>query len=238
MSGQKMCVFVQGRACPLPTEELPIQMCQVCIEAWKTELAMKAQSQAPEAPLKMLTVAHDGTVTEAHETLSKLKELDGLFMGDNLNPTDYVKLRKEYISRLAANNKPKLVLEALDGETSVQPEPRETRLVLVVRSFLGDKTHTYPQGWDAPKALNSGVIDQLFKLAESRKAEEIRAGAGGYKFACVKHSKGKMLLLVLDGDEEFETYENEIMRLSKVFKGESHWVKTLAEMKNKPFPHP
>jgi hypothetical protein len=123
------------------------------------------------------------------------------------------------------------VLEALDDETAARPELRETRLVLVVRSFLGDKMHTYPQGWDASVALSKGVVDRLFKLAESRKAEDIRAGAGGYKFACVKHGKGKMLLLVLDGDEEFETYGDEIRRLSKVFKGEAHWVKTLREMK-------
>ena len=231
MSGQKLCVFVQRRACPFPTQELPLQTCQVCIEAWKIELTMKAQSQAPEAPLRTLTVAHDGTVVEASETLSKLNELDELFMGDNLDPKDYVRLRKEYIDKLTVNDRPKLVLEALDGETAARPELRETRLVLVVRSFLGDKTHTYPQGWDAPEALSKGVVDQLFKLAESKKAEDIRAGAGGYKFACVKHGKGKMLLLVLDGDEEFDTYEDKIIRLSKVFKGEGHWVKTLAEMK-------
>jgi hypothetical protein len=231
MSGQKLCVFVQGRACPFPTQELPLQTCQVCIEAWKTELTMKAQSQAPEAPLKTLTVAHDGTVAEASETLNRLNELDELFMGDNLDPKDYVRIRKEYIDKLTANDRPKLVLEALDDETAARPGLRETRLVLVVRSFLGDKMHTYPQGWDASVALSKGVVDRLFKLAESRKAEDIRAGAGGYKFACVKHGKGKMLLLVLDGDEEFETYGDEIRRLSKVFKGEAHWVKTLREMK-------
>jgi len=231
MSGQKICVFVQGRACPFPTQELPLQTCQVCVEAWKTELTMKAQSQAPEAPLKTLTVAHDGTVFEASETLSKLSELDELFMGDNMDPKEYVRLRKEYIDKLTANDKPKLVLEALYGEPEARPELRETRLVLVVRSFLGDKTYTYPQGWDASDALGKGVVDRLFKLAESRKAEDIRAGAGGYRFACVKHGKGKMLLMVLDGDEEFETYGEEIRRLSKVFKGEAHWVKTLREMK-------
>jgi hypothetical protein len=231
LSGQRNCIFVQGRNCPFPTQELPLQTCQVCIEAWKIELTMKAQSQAPEAPLKTLTVAHDGTVVKASETLSKLNELDELFMGDNLDPKDYVRLRKEYIDKLTVNDRPKLVLEALDGETAARPELRETRLVLVVRSILGDKMHTYPQGWDAPEALSKRVMDQLFKLAESKKAEDIRAGAGGYKFACVKHGKGKMLLLVLDGDEEFETYGDEIRRLSKVFKGESHWVKTLKEMK-------
>ncbi|MFH2111277.1 MAG: hypothetical protein ABIJ47_08475 [Candidatus Bathyarchaeota archaeon] len=231
MSGQKLCVFVQGRLCPFPTQELPLQTCQVCVEAWKTELTMKAQSQATEAPLRTLTVAHDGSVAEARETLNRLNELDELFMGDNLDPMDYVRLRKEHIGKLASNDRPRLVLEALDGETAAQPTLRDTRLVLVVRSFLGDKTHTYPQGWDAPEALSEGVIDQLFKLAESKKAEDIRAGAGGYRFACVRHGKGKLLLMVLDGDEEFETYEDEIRRLSKVFKGEGHWVKTLREMR-------
>lgn len=231
MSGQKTCVFVQGRACPFPTQELPLQTCQVCVEAWKTELAMKAQGKAPEAPLRTLTIAHDGSVSEIGETPSRLNELDELFMADNLNPVDYVKLRKEYIDKLAANDRPRLTLDVLDGETAMRPEPRENRLVLVVRSFLGDKKHTYPEGWDAPEALSAGVIDQLFKLAESRKAEDIKAGAGGYKFACVRHGKGKMLLLVLDGDEEFETYEDELRRLSEVFKEEGQWVKTLREMK-------
>lgn len=232
VSGQRTCVFVQGRACPFPTQELPLQTCQVCVEAWKTELAMKAQSRAPEAPMRTLTIAHDGSVTETADAPSKLNELDELFMADNLNPMDYVKLRKEYIDTLAANDRPRIALDMLDEETAAPPEPRETRLVLVVRSLLGDKKHTYPEGWDVPEALSAGVIDQLFKLAENRKAEEIRAGAGGYKFACVRHGKGKMLLLVLDGDEEFETYEDELRRLSEVFKGDDHWVKTLREMKD------
>ncbi len=41
---------------------------------------------------------------------------------------------------------------------------------------------------------------------------------------------GKLLLLVLDGDEKFQTYNAEASRLADLFQGEQHRVKTMREM--------
>ena len=43
MSKQKRCIFVQERICPFQTKQVPFQTCQICIEAWKTEVAIKKQ---------------------------------------------------------------------------------------------------------------------------------------------------------------------------------------------------
>jgi len=229
LSGQRDCVFVQGRPCPFPSQQIPLQTCQVCVEAWKTEVALKSRD-AEQQPLQAFAATGGGPVAGARETMSRLNEVDRLFMGDNLDPEEYVRLRKKQTERLAGGDRPRLNLDKLDEAEAQAAEPRGTRVALIVKSPLGKRVHTHPKGWELPAAINDGVIDQILRLAKTRPADEIRIGVAGYKLACVKHAKGKLLLLVLDGDEDFQTYEAEASRLAELFQGEQQWVKTLREM--------
>ena len=227
MNGQRGCVFVEGRACPFPSQEIPLQTCQVCVEAWKTEASLRLGASGE--PVHAVSVANAGSIAEDQETLKRLGELDNLFIDDNLDPEEYVRLRKSQTDRIANGSRPRISLDELEVEA---PEPREIRLALIVKSFMGNKVHTYPECWRLPAEINDGVVDRLLKLATDRGDEETRVGLAGYKVAVVRHAKGKLLIMVMDGDEEFQAYEPEMRRVSQLFQGEQHWVGTLREMKS------
>jgi len=160
---------------------------------------------------------------------AKLKEIDELFEGGQIEPGEYVRLRKEEIERLMLNDEPALRLDCLDGEGE-HAEPRQTRVAVVVKSLFGNRVYTYPHGWKLPESISDAVIDQMFKLTEERSPENIRIGVGDHKVACIRHAKGKAALLVIDMDEAFETYKAELARLSKVFNEEKGWLNALKEM--------
>ena len=184
MSGRRDCIFVQGRACPFPSQEIPLQTCQVCVEAWKTEASLRLK--ATLEPVNAVAATNAGSVTEVQETRTRLGELDQMFMDDNLNPAEYVRLRKRQTERIVDGSKPRISLDTLEVEA---PEPRETRLALIIRSFMGSKVHTQPEGWELPAAINDDVVDQLLRLAAARGDEETRAGVAGYKVTVVRHPR-------------------------------------------------
>jgi hypothetical protein len=168
-------------------------------------------------------------MAEVAATQARLNEIDGLFEGGRIEPEEYVRLRKKEMERLILDHEPALMLDGLDDEAE-HAEPRRTRVAVVVKSLFGKRAYTHPHGWKLPDAISDTVIDQMFKLAEERPPENIRVGVGDHKVACIRHAKGKMALLVIDMDEAFETYEDELARLSRVFKEEKGWLGALKEM--------
>ena len=168
------------------------------------------------------------SIAEVAATQAKLKEIDELFECGQIEPGEYVRLRKEKIERLMLDDEPALRLDGLDGEAE-HAEPRQTRVAVVVKSLFGNRVYTSPHGWKLPEAVSDAVIDQMFKLADER-PENIKVGVVDHKVACIRHAKGKMALRVMDMDEAFETYEVELARLSKVFKEEKGWLKALKGM--------
>lgn len=160
---------------------------------------------------------------------ARLKEIDELFEGGQIEPGEYVRMRKEEIERLMLDDEPALRLDGLDGEVE-HAEPRQTRVAVVVKSLFGNRVNTSPHDWKLPESVSDAVIDQMFKLADERSPGNIRIGVCDHKVACIRHAKGKMALLVIGMDEAFETYEAELARLSKVFKEEKGWLNALKEM--------
>jgi hypothetical protein len=61
-------------------------------------------------------------------------------------------------------------------------------------------------------------------LTTQKKAGNIRLRAGEFKIACVRHEKGKFAVIIIDTDEEFETYDHEIERVSEMLAGEKFWA--------------
>lgn len=230
MSGKRQCIFVAGRPCPFPDDEIPLQTCQVCIEAWKTDLTVRARTgNLTPMTQRTVTLTDGRSMAEVAATQARLKEIDELFEGGQIEPGEYVRMRKEEIERLMLDDEPALRLDGLDVEAE-HAEPRQTRVAVVVKSLFGNRVYTSPHDWKLPEAVSDAVIDQMFKLADERSPGNIRIGVCDHKVACIRHAKGKMALLVIDMDEAFETYEAELARLSKVFKEEKGWLNALKEM--------
>ena len=92
--------------------------------------------------------------------------------------------------------------------------------------------YTSPDDWKLPKSISSKVIKSIFQISKKKRPEDIKLRAVDYKIACIIHEKGKFAIMVLDSDEDFETYENEIERVAQLLKNEKMWALALKKLDN------
>jgi hypothetical protein len=93
------CVFVAGWTCQLEVEEIPLEVCRLCVEARRShadELAKtvkrivrKAEAPKPVAERRI-----------AESELESLSSLDRLFVNDEIALEEYTRRRGEAIKRL------------------------------------------------------------------------------------------------------------------------------------------
>ena len=236
MSQPKKCIFVKERTCPFQSSQINIQTCQLCIEAWKTEVAIKKQQQQIRG--MMPTYTHQPQQVEGQRLSvpainnngtsivnERLKELDELLKNDQIDPLEYIRRRKEQVETIVGGEKPRLSIEEIEeAPQEILPVPRIVRVAVVAKSLLGKQIYTAPEDWELPSTLSGKVVDSIFKMMKKRKITDIKLGAGDYKIAGIIGDKDKFAIMVLDADEEFETYESEIERVYEILSKEKIWA--------------
>jgi hypothetical protein len=234
VSKTKKCIFVDTRECPFQTKQIPFQTCQLCIEAWKTEVALKRQKvQGAQQLTRHNPEGSSLPVIEANGSQflnEKLKSIDEMLKNDEIEPLEYIRLRKEHINSLLGD-KPRLSIEEIEEpKEDIKPVPRTIRVAVITKSLFGKKIYTYPEDWALPKEVSDKVIDSIFKMAKKKQAEEIKLRVGEYKITCIAAEKNKLALMILDVDEEFETYDAEIDRIYDVLSGEKFWANAMKKI--------
>jgi hypothetical protein len=97
----KTCLFVPKRLCSLEVDEIPLDVCRLCLEAWKAYIGYvmvrrphaRAEELAP-SPLQAKPI-HAG-----RNAFESLQEIDRHFMNGELTLQDYLMKRKEAVKRL------------------------------------------------------------------------------------------------------------------------------------------
>ncbi len=69
-------------------------------------------------------------------------------------------------------------------------------------------------------------------MAKNKQPENIKLRVGEYKIACIAAENNKMALLVLDDDEEFESYDAEMDRIYELLSKEKLWAKAVEKIQN------
>lgn len=246
MSQPKQCIFVADRQCPFKTPQVPFQTCQLCIEAWKTEVAL--QKQQPQ--VQSIQPINAQPVNESHRLSlptveintpvfyhEGLKQIDELLKDDNIDALEYVRLRKQQLDNLMDHppgRESRLSIDQIEEPVvhEIRPVPRNVRVAVVVKTLFGKQVYTSPDAWKLPKSVTDKVIKSIFQLTKKKKPEDIKLRAGDYKLACIRHEKGKFALMVIDADEEFETYSHEIERVDDALKSEKLWAMALKKLDN------
>ncbi|MBC8462843.1 hypothetical protein H8D76_00640 [Candidatus Bathyarchaeota archaeon] len=241
MSQEKRCLFIDGRSCHFNMEKIPLQTCQLCIEAWKTEVALKGQQPAHPQNMPSQTSSSSQPITLPGEGAKRpvfynegLFEIDDLLKNESLDPLEYVRLRKQQLDKMMNPEKHVKLVLSLDLDEppvrKVRPLLKDIRVAIIVKTLFGKKIYTSPEEWRLPEAINNKVIKSIFKLTKQKKAGEIRLRAGEFKIACVRHAKGKFAIMIIDADEEFETYDAEIKRISRILYRPNFWVTDLKKV--------
>ncbi|MCW4012274.1 MAG: hypothetical protein NWF07_04695, partial [Candidatus Bathyarchaeota archaeon] len=193
MSKQKRCIFVKERICPFQTKQVPFQTCQICIEAWKTEVAIKKQqfqgaqmtpSYQPQPPQEGHRVSLPVIENDGNGVINeKLKEIDQLLKDDKIDPLEYIRRRKEQVESLIGE-KPKLRIDEIEEPPQeIRPTPKMVRVAVIVKSFFRKQVFTAPENWELPETITDNVINSIFKMAEKKNISDIKLRAGEYKIA-------------------------------------------------------
>ena len=239
MSQAKKCIFVAERSCPFQTAQVPFQTCQLCIEAWKTDVAQRSQQlqqgqiqPKPEYSKPRLSLpAVENKQPVFYD--NKLKEIDELLKNDDIDPLEYIQLRKQRVNNMVDDGRHVLRIEELDEpEEVLPPAPKKVRVMVIVKSLFGKQTYTSPKEWKLPKEVSGRVIDSVFKMAKSKQPEDIKLRAGDYKIACIAAEKNKLALMILDADEEFESYDAEMDRVYEILSREKYWANAVKNIQN------
>lgn len=241
MSAPKKCIFVKERTCPFQSTQISLETCQLCIEAWKTEVAIQKQrlqgthvtpvyDQQAQQPngnsVAVPTVDENGTAV----INEKLKEIDELLKNDKIDPLEYIKLRKEQVNNII-EGRPKVKLdEIVEQPQEILPAPRMVRVAVITKSLLRKQIYTAPENWELPKKITGKVIDSIFKMTEQKNAVDIRLRVGEYKIAGIASEKNELVIMVLDADEEFESYQAEIMRVYDILRKGDTWKDALKKI--------
>ena len=225
MSVKKKCIFIPDRDCPFNAAQVPFETCQVCIEAWKTELELRKkefngdQSSDEVQQSISIPVLKERKLAYLNE---RLNEIDERLKRDEIDPLEYIRLRKEQINSVIEGN------TSTDAEKP--PQLRKLRVAIVTKSLFRKQVKTYPEDWELPQEVSGKVIDLIYEMAEEKAAEDIKLRSGAYKIACIAAEKNQLALLILDADEEFESYLDEMKRINLILRSEKSWNNALKKL--------
>jgi hypothetical protein len=101
MSEKKMCLFLPGKQCNLDVNEIPLEVCKLCLEAFKdyssnvtVKRPVAKEREEAVSPIQATSVQTKGTEMET------LGDINRLLMNDKISVEEYLQRRKEAVKRL------------------------------------------------------------------------------------------------------------------------------------------
>jgi len=100
----KGCIFVNGWMCPVNGDEIPLEVCRLCIEARKTQAALmtvkRLERESDEDVLSLTLPSHSQTFSSkpGQDVLrQQLSVLDRQFENDQISLEEYIQRRKSIV---------------------------------------------------------------------------------------------------------------------------------------------
>ncbi|HIH88892.1 TPA: hypothetical protein HA344_06770, partial [Candidatus Bathyarchaeota archaeon] len=166
----RRCTFIEGRQCSFEADQLSMDFCKVCIDAWRSSGGARVAQP----------------VDRSRE---KLTQIDALFQRGELEPEDYVRLRRS------------LMGEAPAESAAAKPVRKGFHLLLVEKSMFSKKVRTFPAGWGLPPAITGKLVESLYSMCDSAdRATDVKLEVGELRMACLARDGGKLALIVTEDD--------------------------------------
>jgi len=230
----RRCAFVD-RPCEVESDEVPLEVCRLCLEAWKAEselITVKRPRRAAEthkpAPVEERAVEEKPVARSL--SLSKtmneeLRELDKLFTEGKIGVEEYVERRKGIVNSAAS---PKGWLKQLE-ERWLQ---RQVKAPLCVVLVEGGRTKTvHPEIRDLPDWFEN-IAKPLLELCRvlRRREGSVRLEAGELKVVSLGYRDGKLALLFLGAGQSFSDYEETFKDIRRRLEEDSDWEDALPKL--------
>lgn len=240
---RRRCIFIPDRECRVDADEIPLEICQLCLEAWRAmnsrvtvrrsldELRMAGVQpiQAVEGQPVQLVKGEEAVQRPAAHQPERVKvaealaELDRLFEEDKIGLEEYVRRRKSIIDS-ARQNRNSLFngFERFLGRA----ESGCLGLILVEKEMFGVKVKAAaPRGWRQPESLDGEALSAIYNFYASLKerSEDIHLEHRNYKVASLGFKDGKLALLISEGNSEPRELEEHVRKFSSRLRRETNW---------------
>ncbi len=221
---ERRCAFVHSRQCFVEADNIPLDVCQLCVEAWRIDRELTARetqyaniNQVQTSRLPQLQSSNPPTTqaqTRTPDIDEKLRNLDQLFLEDSIDPQEYVKRRTSILNGLPADAK----VQEPNQVTQVDAIMHSIRVMNIEKKLGKYKADKLPGDWEQPEFMGNKFYAGLFQLMESLPAKQkVTLQIQSTKVAVLSHSETKMVLLVLEESESVEAMRNEILKISPNF---------------------
>jgi len=229
---ERRCVFVEGRVCNVGAEEIPLEVCRLCLEAWKSRsslIMVKRPLEEAEAPRVAQAVERkkEELPVEAGTKAVNggLSELDRLFSEGRIGLEEYVERRKNIVNSAVGVKSWLKVLEARLLSKTMRPP-----MGMVVVEGERAKA-TYPKDWSTPSGFE-GILSSIYELCKvlNKRACNMRLNVGEFKVSCLGYKDGKLMLLFLGMDQEFEDYEEIFRKIGSQLETQGSWEEMLHKL--------
>jgi len=245
MGRQRRCAFIASRPCLVDVDELPLDVCRRCIDAWKIGAEVQALTAPQSAPKAITaqrsaetiqTIAHPlspmtqepepltfelpkpGADEMNSEHLRRLQELDSMFINDRIDADEYVAQRRAIVSQLSSTKKVESPVNLDDDQEIVYDEFFEHMpLVIIERKRLGYEVTSYPEGV-VPRGLDRKKAQSIYSLYDSLKGKEgVLIQFNGTRLGLLGKKKNRLLCALLQEEEGIHDRREEIDHIVRLF---------------------
>jgi len=251
---ERRCVFIPDRGCHVDADEIPLEICQLCLETWKAmsgrvtvrrsldrlraaevqpiQTVEERSVQAEQQPVKGEEAVQPPAAAQPErvDMAEALAELDRLFEEGEIELEEYVRRRKSIVDSAKRKRNSLFVgFERILGRA----ESGHVGLVLVEKEMFGVKVKAAaPQGWRQPESLDGEALRAIYNFYASLKerAEDIRLEHRDFKVASLGFKDGKLALLISNPDREFSEFDEYVRKFSSRLKREVNWEKNLPRL--------
>ena len=224
MSDERRCAFVHSRQCYVEVDNIPLDVCQLCVEAWRIDRELTARetqytniNQVQTNRLPQLQTTTQPTYTEQQkppDVNDKLRQLDQLFLEDTIDPQEYVSRRTSLLNGTQHEAETQEPIPA----SPIDAVMHNIRVMVVEKKLGTYNADKLPGDWEQPEFMTNKFYANLFQLMESLpEKQKVTLQIQNTKVAVLSYNETSMTLLILEEEESVEAVRNEILKISPNF---------------------
>lgn len=240
-SPEQRCAFLPHRVCHVEADEIPLEVCRLCIEAWANEsgnVTVKRSMQGLEATETAASALKKPTLQalpspeaevplkpEPEQAPGSLTELDRLFAEGKIGLGEYLESRKRVVNSAKRGNSRFAALEAMLD----RPERGAARTLLLEEGKVKAK---YPEDWALPSGFEGRLLKAVYELymASNGQGVDARLEAEGMRVISLGCMGKKLALLFLDSSVKPEYFEDEVMKARSELETHGNWQAILPKL--------
>jgi hypothetical protein len=228
----RMCVFAQGRVCLVELDEIPLEVCRLCLDAWKISrgnITVKAPVKRVEAETPRAVQAEAQTPEAGEPSIPahirrSLSELDRLFIEDGIGLEEYVQKRRQILS---SASRPSTPLSSIEERLESLGNVEAQNALFIVEA--GKVKAKYPEGATLPDGLDGKALKAIHELFENmhEHISDVRLSFRSWSILGLDRRGRRLALLLIGGKAEREDLSEVVREAQTLLREHENWEEIL-----------